>query len=240
MSRRSRRCCSESPTWTRCPRRLRPRASGSCAVLAEGLEAACRDIGDVRLALEGAFETAAAHAGTRRRGTRPGGGGRCRLLLRCRRRAPRWRRCLEPVARRAPPRSIGSTTSCRRPAISETRGAGDGVLSRWSSLRLQHRRTDCIFARWTRLEARLIPGTEADLTNPFFSPDGNRSGITSAAQLKRISISGGASSRHLCGTNPFGVSWGTDNTILFGPARGHHARVGERWHAGTGHSGERG
>ena len=56
---RSRRSCSESRTGTRFRRRSPPRRSGAAAAcLREGSEASApRDIGDVRLALEGAFET---------------------------------------------------------------------------------------------------------------------------------------------------------------------------------------
>ena len=45
------------------------------------------------------------------------------------------------------------------------------------------------------LEARIIPGTEEALTNPFFSPDGQWVGYWSGddAQLKKIAVSGGAS-----------------------------------------------
>ncbi len=42
------------------------------------------------------------------------------------------------------------------------------------------------------LEARPIPGTEEDLTTPFFSPDGLSVGYFQNGQLKRIAISGGA------------------------------------------------
>ena len=71
------------------------------------------------------------------------------------------------------------------------------------------------------LEARLFPGTEVrGLTNPFFSTDGESVGFFENGQLKRIGISGGAAVV-ICGaTNPFGVSWGTDNMILFGQPEG--------------------
>ena len=70
------------------------------------------------------------------------------------------------------------------------------------------------------LDARRIPGTEAPTTNPFFSPDGESVGYFENGQLKRISISGGAAVVICPATNPFGVSWETDNTILFGQPQG--------------------
>ena len=71
-----------------------------------------------------------------------------------------------------------------------------------------------------QLEARLIPGTEAALTNPFFSPDGQWVGYYQDGQLKKIAISGGAPVPLGPASNPFGVSWGPDNTILFSQPEG--------------------
>ena len=48
----------------------------------------------------------------------------------------------------------------------------------------------------------------------------NRSGISRSGQLKRIGISGGAAVVICAATNPFGVSWGPDNMILFGQPEG--------------------
>ena len=75
-----------------------------------------------------------------------------------------------------------------------------------------------------QLEARLIPGTEAGLTNPFFSPDGQTVAFEQRRELKRVSISGG-SPVVICavkggGADMFGASWGTDNMILFGAPEG--------------------
>jgi eukaryotic-like serine/threonine-protein kinase len=72
------------------------------------------------------------------------------------------------------------------------------------------------------LEARLIPGTEETLANPFFSPDGQSVAYrTSGGQLKRIAISGGAPvviADNLENLN--GASWSQDNTILLGQTGG--------------------
>ena len=71
------------------------------------------------------------------------------------------------------------------------------------------------------LEARLIPGTEESLTSPFFSPDGQWVGYWAATgQLKKMAVSGGAPVILCEATNPFGVSWGLDDTILFGQPAG--------------------
>ena len=66
------------------------------------------------------------------------------------------------------------------------------------------------------LNARLIPGTEEVLTSPFFSPDGQWVGFFANDQLKKIPIAGGTAVVLCKATNPFGASWGADNTVLFG------------------------
>ena len=72
------------------------------------------------------------------------------------------------------------------------------------------------------MEARPIQGTDEVLSNPFFSPYGEWVGYFSGSdfQLKKISTIGGASVTLCDATNPFGVSWGSDDTILFGQSPG--------------------
>ena len=71
------------------------------------------------------------------------------------------------------------------------------------------------------LEARLIPGTEAVLSNPVFSPDGQEIAYFQPGQLTKISVSGGAPvtlAEPI--TNPFGMSWEREGTIVYGQADG--------------------
>ena len=71
------------------------------------------------------------------------------------------------------------------------------------------------------LEARLIPGTEDALAHPFFSPDGQSVGYAGDGELKRIAISGGAPVviTEVVGSLD-GAIWGPDGTILFGQDEG--------------------
>ena len=71
------------------------------------------------------------------------------------------------------------------------------------------------------LQGRLILGTEGGLTSPFFSPDGEAVGYEQANELKRVSISSGVPIV-ICATTSalFGASWGPDNMILFGQPAG--------------------
>jgi serine/threonine-protein kinase len=67
---------------------------------------------------------------------------------------------------------------------------------------------------------RLVPGTEEGLTSPTFSPDGQAIAYFQDGQLKRIAISGGAPVVICPAEGAFGVSWERDNTILFGQRDG--------------------
>ena len=68
--------------------------------------------------------------------------------------------------------------------------------------------------------ARLIPGTEANLVNPFFSPDGQSIGYFSPSGLKRIAISGGAPVTLATVAASFGASWGADDMMVYGQPDG--------------------
>jgi Tol biopolymer transport system component len=70
------------------------------------------------------------------------------------------------------------------------------------------------------LAARPIPGTQENLANPFFSPDGRWLGFFQGGQLKRIPVGGGAAVAICPAMNPFGASWEADGTILFGQPKG--------------------
>ena len=72
-------------------------------------------------------------------------------------------------------------------------------------------------------EDRVIPGTERlGTSSPAFSPDGQSvvsyTGVE--GQLTRISVTGGASVTLTAASNPFGMSWGEDGTILYGQPDG--------------------
>ena len=70
-----------------------------------------------------------------------------------------------------------------------------------------------------QMEATLLSGGE-DAREPFFSADGQWLGFYADGQLKRVSISGGAPVTLDAADNPFGASWGADDTILFGQRDG--------------------
>ena len=60
-----------------------------------------------------------------------------------------------------------------------------------------------------QMEATPIRGTDG-AREPFFSPDGQVLGFWADGQLRKISVTGGEAG------NPYGASWGADDTIVFG------------------------
>ena len=63
------------------------------------------------------------------------------------------------------------------------------------------------------LEARLLPGTEDTLGVPFFSPDGQSVGYLQGGQVKRLALSGGAPVNVSETEQALSASWASENTI---------------------------
>ena len=71
------------------------------------------------------------------------------------------------------------------------------------------------------LGSRVIAGTEAPLTNPVFSPDGEWLTYSQPGQLLKIAAVGGAPVPLTdVGSNPLGISWDVEETILYGAPEG--------------------
>jgi eukaryotic-like serine/threonine-protein kinase len=69
-------------------------------------------------------------------------------------------------------------------------------------------------------DGRLLPGTEDPLEAPFLSPDGQSVGYFQGGQLKRLALSGGAPVIIASVTNPFGAHWAADDFIYYAEPRG--------------------
>ena len=62
----------------------------------------------------------------------------------------------------------------------------------------------------------LVAGTDGSAREPFFSADGQWIGFYAGGQLRKVATSGGAPVTLGEANNPWGVSWGTDDMILYG------------------------
>lgn len=76
-------------------------------------------------------------------------------------------------------------------------------------------------------DARPITDSSAGVTNPIFSPDGKFIAFwnQSDQSLKRVSIDGGTPQIICQAENPFGMSWTTDDQIVFGQGANGIRRV---------------
>jgi len=181
------------------------------------------DIADVRLALDGAFETTVETATA------------------VPARPPAWRRALPLVTLAAgvvltavvawglwPTPEPGDVNrfAYEVPEDQTFRRAGRPVVALAPDGRsFVYNTADGLYLReMGELEARLIPGTEEDLSNPFFSPDGQSVGYyaSGTSQLKRIAVSGGAPVVITNAGNPWGVTWTAEGDLFFGQADGIH------------------
>jgi serine/threonine-protein kinase len=84
--------------------------------------------------------------------------------------------------------------------------------------------TDGLYVRTLpELDARLIAGTTDDLNSPVFSPDGLAVAYwdIAAQELKRVALSGGAPVTITAVPDfPYGITWQSDNTLLYGQEDG--------------------
>ena len=178
-----------------------------------------RDIGDVALALEGAFETGGSRTVESAAVSQPAA----------------WRRPV-PVALAAS--LVGglviglavwfATRPAPQPPAPVARfqiplAAGETFFNNiWHVVALSPTGTHVAYTVLTglvlrpvdQLEAQPIPGT-VGATGPFFSPDGQQIGFWMNGQLRRVSVSGGAPVTVAEVDTPWGASWGADNMILY-------------------------
>jgi serine/threonine-protein kinase len=220
---------ARDPDWTLLPSALPP-VIGSVIrrCLHKDRRQRIRDIGDVVLALDGAFESPADVASPQ-----PA--------------RPAWRRTL-PFAAAAILASIITGLAFWRawPAV-ETRSPirfehalpdGQGLAmtqrpliatSRDGRFFVYQTTQGLFFRSMGELEARPLPTTDSVIA-PFLAPDAQWlgyfsstsgfSGLFTTGQLKKIPVSGGAPIVLSEAAMPFGASWNADNTILFGQPSG--------------------
>jgi serine/threonine-protein kinase len=218
------------PDWARLPATVPPRiASVLRACLQKNVKQRVAHMQDVRLALDGAFETAGsqhADAQIARATPRP---LRRRALpvvataLVVAVTAAGAVRMLTPEEPRVVTRSVHILPAGRlffNPFGNVVAIAADGRHF------LYNGSTGVVVRALDSLSERVIPGTEGSgTTSPFFSPDGQTVGFfdMSARRLRRISANGGSSVQltMTSTTGPdYGVSWERDGSILYGQLDG--------------------
>ena len=193
------------------------------------------DIGVVRLAMEGAFETTAAQQGAVSQpvGWRPSMAVAAALAFGVVAGVAVWNLKPEtprPVSRFSlplPPGDLLTGTDSHAVALSS-----DGT-------RLVYVANEQLYLRaMDQTEATPVRGTEGGATSPFFSPDGEWVGFFSEGQLKKVAIRGGASVSLCDAGGLLGARWGADDTIVFGQlgtgimqvsADGGTPRFSSRW-----------
>ena len=214
---------AREPDWTQLPPGISPVLGAYIRrCLHKDPKQRIGDVQDLRLALEGAFETAAPQA------TEALTVGQ-----------PVWRRLL-PVAAALVVGGLAVAllgwtpwpTSEPAPVVKFVHHLPDGQILRryfWPVLALSpdgrsfvYNTPEGLFLRtMDDKEARIIAGTEADLATPFFSPDGEHVGYFQDNQLKRVPISGGAPQTvSPAPFFPYGATWAADDTILFDQSEG--------------------
>ncbi|MDO8680496.1 MAG: protein kinase [Acidobacteriota bacterium] len=175
-----------------------------------------RDIGDVRLAMEGAFEAATLSPTVVTPLTTP----------------PLWRRVLpSTVAAIAAGLLVGvvgwsTQGSVLRPVTRfeyvlpgdlQFRGGNRSpIAASPDGRRFVYNAADGLYLRaMDELADRQLMASTEPVTNPFFSPDGQSVGYFQGGQLKRLAIAGGAPVVIATTANPYGVTWTADDTIFF-------------------------
>jgi Tol biopolymer transport system component len=180
-----------------------------------------RDIGDVKLALEGAFETAAPQTDAALSSPRPPLGWLVAVGVAV---------ALVTAAGVWTFRPSGQPTTAAIARVTVTLPAGDALNLDMDGPALAlspdgttlvytglHENTQQLFVRpLDSVDAKPLPGTDGAFS-PFFSPDGQWVGFFAEGKLKKAAVAGGAVQVLADASGPRGGSWGPDDTIYFTP-----------------------
>jgi serine/threonine-protein kinase len=208
------------PAWTKLPGHVPPALLTFLKqCLRKNPAERIRDIGDVRLALEGAFDTI----------VRPAPGSETALAQPLPR--PLWRRVLPIGAALLVAATAAVAGWLMKPAVAQQvvravhslpagrtfRGAGRPVLAMSPDSRsLVYNGIGGLYIRdLDAFSDRLIPGTEANVLGPVFSPDGSSLAFYQDGYIRRIALTGGASTPIIQAPGFFGLSWNADGSILY-------------------------
>ena len=220
------RVIDRDPDWTALPDNVPPVLSNFLRhCLQKNPKKRIRDIGDVSLAMEGAFEATlgapaeALAAPQLRLWQRPTAAVLAAVLI-------AGGLAVWSATRPAPPTSQTTRFPIALPQGNDF-GADDRHFVALSpdGVHLAYVGYGQIYLRpMDQMEATPIRGTEGGGAtfgrSPFFSADGQWLGFWAENQLKRVSLTGGAPVTLADAENPWGASWSADDAILFGQADG--------------------
>jgi len=215
------RVIDRDPDWNRLPAQVSPAVRTYLArCLQKDPRQRIRDIGDVRLALAGAFETAvpqsagpvtAAAARVLPWAALAGVLG-VALITALTLWAP-WRAAPVPTPRRLLA-SIGADASL------PTNAGASAILSpngtTLAFVGQQANQTRLFIRKLDQLQAAALGGTEG-AASPFFSPDGQWIAFFAGSKLKKVPATGGATVNLCDAPNARGGTWADDDTIIFTP-----------------------
>ena len=182
-----------------------------------------RDIGDVRLALEGAFETTISQPSTE---------VDARSLQVWQRPLPALGAALVLVATSSLAGWILTRTTVSAPRVTRSAITLPSAVDVSSStihnrIALSPGGTHLLYAGNDQLYLRALDQSEATpiprtagAVEPVFSPDGQWIGFWADGQLKKVSVTGGAPVTLAETDQFFGISWSPDDTILLGSGAG--------------------
>ena len=214
------RVIEREPDWDALPTRLSPvLATYLRRCLAKEPKQRVHDIADVRLAMEGAFETTVSAA------AEPAAVASPQLQV--------WQRPVLTLVvvllaavvsgltvwslTRPGPQGI---TRFEVPLRAEERFAGPGrhfVAASQDGRQIVYVTTDGLSLRsLDQVTPVLVAGTDGSAREPFFYADGEWIGFWAGGQLWKVATSGSAPVSLSQANNPFGASWGTDDLILYG------------------------
>ena len=176
-----------------------------------------RDIGDVRLAMKGAFESGGVAEEVTPQPTvwRPfiGIAAAAALTLSVITGLAVWSLSTENSS----PRRVTRSSLPLPPGVALTGGGGRMVALSRDGSRLVYSANDQLYFRaLDESEATPIRGTEGGARRSFLSPDGEQVGFWVDGQIRKVAIGGGAPIRVCEAERLTGASWGVDDSILFG------------------------
>jgi serine/threonine protein kinase/Tol biopolymer transport system component len=212
------RVIERDPDWTALPSTLSPALGTSVRrCLVKDPRQRLRDIGDVRLALEGAFDTAPPQP-------------TASLPSAARRRTPPWIAAFAVALLAATALSIPAARYLRETPPLETRvDIVTPATGQPASFALSPDGRQIAFVasddKASRLWLRLLSTTTAQplggtdgAASPFWSPDGRSIGFFAGGALKRLDLGGGAPKTLAPATNGSGGTWNADGVIVFAPS----------------------